>query len=43
MKVNGCFTGKEIDILKGLAKKMILYDLIKKNGNVDGSVQEVQD
>lgn len=29
MKLAGCFTGKEIDILKGLAKRMALYDIIK--------------
>lgn len=29
MNDGGCFTGKEIDILKALAKRMILYDIIK--------------
>jgi hypothetical protein len=39
----GCFTGKEIDGLKGLAKKMILYDLIKSNEYVDRPMPEVQE
>lgn len=34
MREEGCAKGKEIDMLKGIAKRMIMYDIIKGNINV---------